>query len=86
MGQPAHAVALAMCAVGHVVLALSWTLGPEAIVPHPPGVSLQFPDSAFALLPGVNYSQDGSLLMFWTDGEGCVALGAGLGPAPTQEH
>jgi hypothetical protein len=39
--------------------ALSWTLGPETVSPHPPGVTLQFPDSAFAMLPSRNSTPDG---------------------------
>jgi len=57
---------------------LSFTLGPEALMPYPSPSPYQFPDAAFSV------QEDGDeRLMFWSDGSTYRVRGAGLFPNST---
>jgi hypothetical protein len=58
------------------IVSITFTLGPEALQPYPSPHPYQYPDSAIAAL-----SQNGSRLMFWSDGATYRVVGTDFFPA-----
>jgi hypothetical protein len=79
-GDAAAALALALLAAtaARAAPALSFALGPEALMTYPSPGPYQFPDAAFSVM------DDGDArLMFWSDGTTYRVSGAGLFPNNT---